>query len=59
MDVLVGPVVTRYELELEAGVKASKVTNIDKDLARALMLSSIRVADVVPGKPYIGIRNSE
>ena len=55
MDVLVGPVVTRYELELEAGVKASKVTNIDKDLARALMLSSIRVADVVPGKPYIGI----
>ena len=55
MDVLVGPVVTRYELELEAGVKASKVTNIDKDLARAWMLSSIRVADVVPGKPYIGI----
>lgn len=36
-DVLVGPVVTRYELELQPGVKASKVTSIDTDLARALM----------------------
>ncbi|OOF87652.1 cell division protein FtsK [Rodentibacter ratti] len=54
-DVLVGPVVTRYELELQPGVKASKVTNIDTDLARALMFRSIRVAEVIPGKPYIGI----
>lgn len=54
-DVLVGPVVTRYELELQPGVKASKVTGIDTDLARALMFRAIRVAEVIPGKPYIGI----
>ncbi|TYB29292.1 cell division protein FtsK [Aggregatibacter actinomycetemcomitans] len=54
-DVLVGPVVTRYELELDPGVKASKVTGLDTDLARALMFRSIRVAEVIPGKPYIGI----
>ena len=54
-NVLVGPVVTRYELELQPGVKASKVTNIDSDLARALMFRAIRVAEVIPGKPYIGI----
>lgn len=53
--VLVGPVVTRYELELQPGVKASKVTSIDRDLARALSFNSIRVAEVIPGKPYIGI----
>ena len=50
-DVLVGPVVTRYELELQPGVKASKVTSIDTDLARALMFRAIRVAEVIPGKP--------
>ena len=54
-DVLVGPVVTRYELELDPGVKAAKVTALDTDLARALMFRSIRVAEVIPGKPYIGI----
>ena len=54
-DVLVGPVVTRYELELDPGVKAAKVTSLDTDLARALMFRSIRVAEVIPGKPYIGI----
>lgn len=47
-DVLVGPVVTRYELELQPGVKASKVSSIDTDLARALMFRSIRVAEVIP-----------
>lgn len=52
---LIGPVVTRYELELEPGTKASKVTNLDSDLARALMFRSIRVAESIPGKPYIGI----
>jgi outer-membrane lipoprotein carrier protein len=54
-DVLIGPVVTRYELELDPGVKASKVTGLDTDLARALMFRAIRVAEVIPGKPYIGI----
>ncbi|MDG6896155.1 DNA translocase FtsK [Volucribacter amazonae] len=53
--VLVGPVVTRYELALQPGVKAAKVTSIDRDLARALSFTSIRVAEVIPGKPYIGI----
>ncbi len=50
-----GPVVTRFELELAAGVKASKVTNIARDLARSLSMASVRVVEVIPGKPYIGI----
>ncbi|WP_439328513.1 DNA translocase FtsK [Lonepinella sp. BR2357] len=54
-DVLVGPVVTRYELELLPGVKASAVSRIDTDLARALMFKAIRVTESIPGKPYIGI----
>ena len=54
-EVLVGPVVTRYELALQPGVKASKITNIESDLARALLFPAIRVAEVIPGKPYIGI----
>ena len=54
-DVLVGPVVTRYELELDPGVKAAKVTALDTDLARALIFRAVRVAGVIPGKPYIGI----
>lgn len=54
-DVLVGPVVTRYELELQAGVKASRVTSVDTDLARALMFRAIRVTETIPDKPYIGI----
>lgn len=54
-DVLVGPVVTRYEIKPAAGVKASKITNLDSDLARALIFKAIRITDVVPGKPYMGI----
>ncbi|OBX01750.1 cell division protein FtsK [Gallibacterium genomosp. 1] len=54
-NVTIGPVVTRYEIELQPGTKASKVTSIDTDLARALMFRSIRIAEVIPGKPYIGI----
>lgn len=50
-----GPVVTRFEVELAAGVKASKVTGIAKDLARSLSMASVRVVEVIPGKPYIGI----
>lgn len=50
-----GPVVTRFEVELAAGVKASKVTNISRDLARSLSMASVRVVEVIPGKPYIGI----
>lgn len=54
-DVLVGPVVTRYEIRPAAGVKAAKITNLDSDLARALMFQAIRITEVVPGKPYMGI----
>lgn len=50
-----GPVVTRFELELAPGVKASKVTNISRDLARSMSMASVRVVEVIPGKPYIGI----
>lgn len=54
-DVLIGPVVTRYEILPAAGVKASKITSLDSDLARALMFRAIRITEVVPGKPYMGI----
>lgn len=54
-DVLVGPVVTRYEIKPAAGVKAAKITNLASDLARALIFEAIRITDVVPGKPFMGI----
>ncbi|MFW0087582.1 MAG: DNA translocase FtsK [Coxiella endosymbiont of Haemaphysalis qinghaiensis] len=50
-----GPVVTRFELELAAGTKVSRVTNLVKDLARSLSVISVRVVEVVPGKSAIGI----
>ncbi|MDD0824835.1 DNA translocase FtsK 4TM domain-containing protein [Mannheimia sp. AT1] len=54
-DVLVGPVVTRYEIQPAAGVKASKITNLASDIARGLMFKAIRITDVIPNKPYMGI----
>lgn len=54
-DVLVGPVVIRYEIKLAAGVKAAKVTSLASDLARELMFKAIRITEFVPGKPYMGI----
>ena len=50
-----GPVITRYELDLAPGVKASKVTNLARDLARALSVVSVRVVEVIPGKSFIGL----
>lgn len=50
-----GPVVTRFELQLAPGIKANKVTNLSRDLARALMVVSVRVAEVIPGKSVIGL----
>lgn len=50
-----GPVITRFELSLAPGVKASRVVNLDKDLARSLSVSSVRIVEVIPGKPVIGI----
>ena len=50
-----GPVVTRFELDLAAGVKVARVVNIAKDLARSLAVSSVRVVEIISGKSYIGI----
>ncbi len=50
-----GPVVTLFELQLAPGTKASKVTNLSKDLARALSTIAVRVVEVIPGKSVIGI----
>lgn len=53
--VLPGPVITLFELHLAPGTKASKITNLSKDLARALSTISVRVVEVIPGKSVIGI----
>lgn len=50
-----GPVITRFELQLAAGVKVSRITGLAKDLARSLSVISVRVVDVIPGKPVIGL----
>jgi DNA segregation ATPase FtsK/SpoIIIE, S-DNA-T family len=50
-----GPVVTRFELQPAPGVKVSQITNLSKDLARSLSTVSVRVVEVIPGKPYVGL----
>jgi S-DNA-T family DNA segregation ATPase FtsK/SpoIIIE len=50
-----GPVITRFELSLAAGTKVSRITNLAKDLARALSVISVRIVEVIPGKPVIGL----
>lgn len=55
VGVFPGPVVTRFELELAPGVKASKITNLSRDLARSLLAESVRVVEVIPGKAYVGL----
>ncbi|WP_345868681.1 DNA translocase FtsK [Shewanella algae] len=50
-----GPVITRFELDLAPGVKASKISNLSKDLARSLLAESVRVVEVIPGKAYVGL----
>src|SRR3989339_156777 len=50
-----GPVVTRFELELAAGTKVNKISALDKDLARSLSVTSVRVVEVIPGKSVIGL----
>ena len=54
-NIEVGPVITRLELELAPGIKVSQISNLDKDLARNLSVQSVRVVDVIPGKPYVGL----
>jgi len=50
-----GPVITRFEVQPAPGVKVSRITNLVKDLARSLAVSSVRVVEVIPGKTVIGI----
>ena len=50
-----GPVVTRFEIQPAPGVKASRITNLAKDLARSLAVISVRVVEVIPGKSVVGI----
>ncbi len=50
-----GPVITRFELELAAGVKVSRIMTLAKDIARSLSTTAVRVVDVIPGKPYVGL----
>jgi len=50
-----GPVITRFELELAAGLKVSKITGLAKDLARALLVTRVRVVEVIPGKSVVGL----
>ena len=56
-----GPVVTQFEISLAPGIKVSQIMNLNKDLARALLVESVRIVDVIPGKPVIGLEipNSE
>lgn len=55
VSVMVGPVVTRFEIQPAAGIKASKVSGISQDIARSLAVPSVRVVEVIPGKSVIGI----
>ncbi len=55
VEVHPGPVITRYELQPAAGVKVSQITNLAKDLARALSAISVRIVEVIPGKPTVGL----
>ena len=55
VSAMVGPVVTRFEVDLAAGIKASRVSKIAQDLARSMSMASLRVIPVIAGKPYIGI----
>ncbi|PWD83347.1 DNA translocase FtsK [Ignatzschineria cameli] len=50
-----GPVITRFELDLAPGVKIAQINNLNKDIARALSVTSVRIVDIIPGKPYIGL----
>ncbi len=55
VNVLPGPVITRFELDLAAGIKVSKITGLAKDLARSLSIVSVRVVEVIPGKSLVGL----
>jgi S-DNA-T family DNA segregation ATPase FtsK/SpoIIIE len=50
-----GPVITRFELQLAAGIKVSRISNLAKDLARSLSVTSVRIVEIIPGKPVVGL----
>ncbi|WP_370588428.1 DNA translocase FtsK 4TM domain-containing protein [Xenorhabdus sp. BG5] len=50
-----GPVITRFELDLAPGVKASRISNLSRDLARSLSAVAVRIVEVIPGRPYVGL----
>ncbi|HBW8229294.1 DNA translocase FtsK [Klebsiella pneumoniae] len=55
VNYLPGPVITRFELNLAPGVKAARISNLSRDLARSLSTVAVRVVEVIPGKPYVGL----
>lgn len=55
VDIFPGPVITRFELDLAPGVKVSRISNLATDLARSLSAMAVRVVEVIPGKPYVGL----
>ena len=55
VSVLPGPVVTRFELKPAAGVKVQRISSLAKDLARSMAVISVRIVEVIPGKPVVGI----
>lgn len=55
VDILPGPVITRFELDLAPGVKAARISSLARDLARSLSVIAVRVVEVIPGKPYVGL----
>ncbi|UWS30571.1 DNA translocase FtsK 4TM domain-containing protein [Erwinia pyrifoliae] len=50
-----GPVITRFELDLAPGVKAARISNLSRDLARSLSAVAVRIVEVIPGRPYVGL----
>ncbi len=52
---VVGPVIIRFDLQLEPGIKSATIANLENDLCRALLVATVRVVSVVPGTPYVGI----
>ncbi|UGA55824.1 DNA translocase FtsK 4TM domain-containing protein [Vibrio sp. VB16] len=55
VDIFPGPVITRFELDLAPGVKVSRISSLSMDLARSLSAMAVRVVEVIPGKPYVGL----
>ncbi|AGC03664.1 DNA translocase ftsK [Candidatus Blochmanniella chromaiodes str. 640] len=54
-NIVPGPVITRFELNLSPGIKSSRISNLSRDLARVLYTNSVKVIDVIPGTPYVGL----